>query len=54
MADYVKLNGVAASDGVAVGPVFVHVPRELKPSVRASLRTRSRRNWGVSTAPSKP
>ncbi|HET6687731.1 MAG TPA: phosphoenolpyruvate-utilizing N-terminal domain-containing protein, partial [Rubrobacter sp.] len=31
MADYVKLNGVAASEGVAVGPVFVHVPRELKP-----------------------
>ena len=31
MADYVKLNGVPASEGVAVGPVFVHVPRELKP-----------------------
>ena len=31
MADNVRLNGVAASEGVAVGPVFVHVPRELKP-----------------------
>ena len=31
MADYVRLNGVAASEGVAVGPAFVHVPRELKP-----------------------
>jgi phosphoenolpyruvate-protein phosphotransferase len=31
VADYVKLDGVAASEGVAVGPAFVHVPRELKP-----------------------
>jgi phosphotransferase system enzyme I (PtsI) len=31
MADYVRLNGVAASEGVAVGPAFVHVPRELEP-----------------------
>jgi phosphotransferase system enzyme I (PtsI) len=31
MADYVRLNGVAASEGVAVGPALVHVPRELKP-----------------------
>jgi phosphoenolpyruvate-protein phosphotransferase (PTS system enzyme I) len=31
MADNVRLNGVAASEGVAVGPAFVHVPRELKP-----------------------
>ena len=31
MADYVRLNGVAASEGVAVGSAFVHVPRELKP-----------------------
>src|SRR5918994_99641 len=31
MADYVKLDGVAASEGVAVGPAFVHVPHELKP-----------------------
>ena len=26
-----RLTGVAASEGVAVGPVFVHVPRELEP-----------------------
>lgn len=26
-----KLTGVAASDGVAVGPVYVHDPGELKP-----------------------
>ena len=31
MADYIRLNGVAASEGVAVGPAFVHVPVELKP-----------------------
>ena len=31
MADNVRLNGVAASEGAAVGPAFVHVPRELKP-----------------------
>ncbi|HEX2182068.1 MAG TPA: phosphoenolpyruvate--protein phosphotransferase [Rubrobacteraceae bacterium] len=31
MADYVRLDGVAASEGVAVGPVFVHVPREVEP-----------------------
>ena len=31
MADNVRLNGVAASEGVAVGAAFVHVPRELKP-----------------------
>jgi phosphotransferase system enzyme I (PtsI) len=31
MADNVRLNGVAASEGVAVGPAFVHVARELKP-----------------------
>src|ERR687898_1940651 len=31
VADYVKLDGVAASEGVAVGPAFVHVPHELKP-----------------------
>jgi phosphoenolpyruvate-protein phosphotransferase (PTS system enzyme I) len=31
VADYVKLEGVAASEGVAVGPALVHVPRELKP-----------------------
>lgn len=26
-----KLTGVAASEGVAIGPVFVHDPGELKP-----------------------
>ena len=26
-----RLTGVAASEGVAVGPAFVHVPKELKP-----------------------
>jgi phosphoenolpyruvate-protein phosphotransferase (PTS system enzyme I) len=26
-----RLTGVAASEGVAVGPVYVHVPRDLKP-----------------------
>jgi phosphoenolpyruvate-protein phosphotransferase len=31
VADYVKLDGVAASEGVAVGPAFVHVPTEPKP-----------------------
>ena len=31
MADYVRLDGVAASEGVAVGPAFVHVPREVEP-----------------------
>jgi phosphotransferase system enzyme I (PtsI) len=31
VADYVRLDGVAASEGVAVGPVFVHVPREVEP-----------------------
>jgi phosphotransferase system enzyme I (PtsI) len=31
MADYVRLNGVAASEGVAVGPAFVLVPEALKP-----------------------
>jgi phosphoenolpyruvate-protein phosphotransferase (PTS system enzyme I) len=30
VADYVKLDGVAASEGVAVGQAFVHVPTELK------------------------
>ena len=30
MAD-TRLTGVAASEGVAVGPAFVHVPKELKP-----------------------
>ena len=31
MADYVRLDGVAASEGVAVGPAFVHVPAEPEP-----------------------
>ncbi len=31
MAGYVRLDGVAASEGVAVGPVYVHLPGELKP-----------------------
>ena len=31
MADYIRLDGVAASEGAALGPAFVHVPRELKP-----------------------
>jgi phosphoenolpyruvate-protein phosphotransferase (PTS system enzyme I) len=31
VADYVRLDGVAASEGVAVGPAFVHVPTEPKP-----------------------
>jgi phosphoenolpyruvate-protein phosphotransferase (PTS system enzyme I) len=31
VADYVKLDGVAASEGAALGPSFVHVPHELKP-----------------------
>jgi phosphoenolpyruvate-protein phosphotransferase len=30
VADYVKLDGVAASEGVALGPAFVHIPHELK------------------------
>jgi phosphotransferase system enzyme I (PtsI) len=38
MASYVKLDGVAASEGVAVGPAFVHVPGELKPE-RESILT---------------
>jgi phosphotransferase system enzyme I (PtsI) len=31
VADYVRLDGVAASEGVAVGPAFVHVPAEPEP-----------------------
>ncbi len=31
MADYLKLDGVAASEGVALGPAFVHLPTEPKP-----------------------
>jgi phosphotransferase system enzyme I (PtsI) len=31
VADYVKLEGVAASEGVAVGPAFVYLPTEPKP-----------------------
>jgi phosphoenolpyruvate-protein phosphotransferase (PTS system enzyme I) len=31
VADYVRLDGVAASEGVAVGPAFVHVPSEPEP-----------------------
>ena len=31
MADYLRLDGVAASEGVAVGPAFVHVPAEVEP-----------------------
>jgi phosphoenolpyruvate-protein phosphotransferase len=31
VADYVRLDGVAASEGVAVGPAFVHVPSEVEP-----------------------
>ena len=31
MADYVRLDGVAASEGVAFGPAFVHVPSEPEP-----------------------
>jgi phosphoenolpyruvate-protein phosphotransferase (PTS system enzyme I) len=31
VADYVKLDGVAASEGVAVGPAFVHLPTEPEP-----------------------
>ena len=31
MAGYVGRDGVAASDGVAVGPVYAHLPGELKP-----------------------
>jgi phosphotransferase system enzyme I (PtsI) len=31
VSDYVKLEGVGASEGVAVGPAFVHVPHEPKP-----------------------
>jgi phosphoenolpyruvate-protein phosphotransferase len=30
VADYVKLDGVAASEGVGLGPAFVHIPHELK------------------------
>ena len=36
MADYVRLDGVAASEGVALGPAFVHVPSEPKPE-RATI-----------------
>ena len=31
MANYVKLDGVAASEGVAVGPAYVHTARALEP-----------------------
>ena len=31
MEDQVRLTGVGASEGVAVGPVFVYTPGELKP-----------------------
>ena len=31
MARYVRLDGVAASEGVAIGPAYVHLPGELKP-----------------------
>jgi phosphoenolpyruvate-protein phosphotransferase (PTS system enzyme I) len=31
VADYLKLDGVAASEGVAVGRAFVHLPTETKP-----------------------
>jgi phosphoenolpyruvate-protein phosphotransferase (PTS system enzyme I) len=31
VADYVRLDGVAASEGVALGPAFVHVPAEPEP-----------------------
>jgi len=31
VADYLRLDGVAASEGVAVGPAFVHVPAEVEP-----------------------
>jgi phosphoenolpyruvate-protein kinase (PTS system EI component) len=31
MEDQVRLAGVGASEGVAVGPVFVHAPGEIKP-----------------------
>ena len=31
MGDYVRLDGVAASEGVAVGPALVHAPGEPKP-----------------------
>jgi phosphoenolpyruvate-protein phosphotransferase (PTS system enzyme I) len=31
VADYVRLDGVAASEGVAFGPAFVHVPSEPEP-----------------------
>ncbi len=35
MAQYLKLDGVAASEGVALGPAFVHAPVELKPEREA-------------------
>jgi phosphotransferase system enzyme I (PtsI) len=54
MADHVRLNGVAASEGVAVGPVFVHVSRELKPERESISKDAVEEDWGVSTAPSKP
>src|SRR5215210_4638327 len=31
MAERARLAGIGASEGVAVGPVFVHRPGELKP-----------------------
>ena len=31
MKDYVRLTGVAASEGIAIGPAFAYVPGELKP-----------------------
>jgi phosphoenolpyruvate-protein phosphotransferase (PTS system enzyme I) len=31
MTDYVRLDGVAASEGVALGPAYVHLPTEPKP-----------------------
>jgi len=36
LGEYAKLTGVGASEGVVVGPVFVHVGRELEP-VRDSI-----------------
>jgi phosphotransferase system enzyme I (PtsI) len=49
-----RLSGVAASEGVAVGPVFVHLARELKPERETISRARSRRSWGASGPPSRP
>ncbi len=31
MKDYVRLTGVAASEGIAIGPAFAYVPGDLKP-----------------------